>query len=36
MDFAQLPPRTAMLTFGPTAGWGNEFSHGVAGNQGPV
>jgi len=23
MDFAQLPPRTAMMTLGPTAGWGN-------------
>jgi tetratricopeptide (TPR) repeat protein len=23
MDFTQLPPRTAMLTLGPTAGWGN-------------
>jgi hypothetical protein len=22
MDFAQLPPRTAMLTLGPTAAWG--------------
>lgn len=23
MDFAQLPPKTAMMTLGPTAGWAN-------------